>query len=221
MCIDRLIRILYLNMRFKKPFDLNIGFVLTKRINSHSAERQPSKENEKLHKIIHFSIFSILPTLYRLLTFTHLHERHYGKVQNDNLYDVVMIGTSTISVFRDWIYRLLDFATLISAKLMRYGQGCRQITGQHCDQSKVVNRYNNSLKIYSVISRWLQVNRFSIFSAVHLYDGVRHILLRKFDRISAALLECHKYFNVFMVTRFVIVAIAFQTFFQQQQHPCK
>jgi hypothetical protein len=50
---------------------------------------------------------------------------------------------------------------------------------------------------------------------------VWHVPFRKFDRISAALLERHEHFNVFMMTRFVIVAAAFQTFFQQQQHPCK
>jgi hypothetical protein len=55
----------------------------------------------------------------------------------------------------------------------------------------------------------------------HLNDGVWHVPFRKFDRISAALLERHEHFNVFMMTRFVIVAAAFQTFFQQQQHPCK
>lgn len=39
----------YINVRLEKMFDVDVGFVLAERIDSHSAERQPRKEDEKLH----------------------------------------------------------------------------------------------------------------------------------------------------------------------------
>jgi hypothetical protein len=105
---------------------------------------------------------------------------------------------------------------------MRYGYERRQITGQHRDQSEIIHRYYNCLKIKkknSVIN--LQVIRFNIFfpNINDLNNGVRHVSGSEFNHIAAALFECHENFDIFVVTRFAIVATIFKAFFQQQQHP--
>jgi hypothetical protein len=132
-----------------------------------------------------------------------------------------MVGTSTVWVFRERIDGLLDDVSLMLLRLLRYGlarRRCRQITGQHCHQSKVINRYHNSLGGIRIPLLDLYIAKIRLN---YLNNGVWHIFGCEFDQISAALFERHEHFDIFVATGFVAVTIECRAFLQQQQHPCK
>jgi hypothetical protein len=114
-------------------------------------------------------------------------------------------------------------------RLLRYGlarRRCRQITGQHRHQSKVINRYHNSLEgikipLLDLSIAKIRFNNFIFPNISYLNNGVWHIFGGKFDHISAALFERHEHFDIFVATGFVAVTIECRAFLQQQQHPCK